>query len=522
MAKEYSWVRTWRALKAADGGEASNEQPAIIFEAIASTPVLILLGAPGMGKTHEARRAYEHLESEGLAATFISLRRLARIEDLTSALLHSPNFTRWSTNEKLVWTIFLDGFDESSVPVPIFANWLSSSLHQLAETPEKTQRLNIRITSRAPEWSTLLERDLREKWGDQNIGVYALQPLTSEDIDQVSNTAEFKSQIQKLGLGPLAERPVTLKMLAGLFTRTGHLPDTAVQLYSEGLRATVEENNPARIAFYETDSNRLELHLLLLGRIATVGLLSGRSQIWTGLYSGNKPENSLATNELAGGHETLNGEQPVITDKLIRDAVKAGPLTVVGQDVYEWAHQTFAEFLAARYLAIWVQPDALLNILSFTKDGRRTVFPQVREIATWVASFNDVFLRQLINSDPDILLRSDMASASDDDRRQLLEALLERLATFKLHDQWDDPRVSYSRLNHPGISKQLRPYILNSTYNNIVRRFAIEAAVSCNLVDLSTDLLATAKSLANSAHIRSRSIRGGPGNLDSRLSGVSA
>jgi hypothetical protein len=98
----YSWTRQWRTLKT---DQASSDDVLETFESIDRFPALVLLGAPGLGKTHEVRRAYDELIAQGLFADFISLRRITRPDDLKEEIERSLTYKRWRATQEGHWTI---------------------------------------------------------------------------------------------------------------------------------------------------------------------------------------------------------------------------------------------------------------------------------------------------------------------------------------------------------------------------------------------------------------------------------
>src|SRR5690348_1968599 len=107
----FPWARAWRARDFDPRAPAPEET----WSQIARFPALVLLGAPGLGKTHELHRAAKDIEVAGGQFSFVQLRHITRAEDLATFLEESPHREEWEASGK-IWTIFLDGYDEAVVP----------------------------------------------------------------------------------------------------------------------------------------------------------------------------------------------------------------------------------------------------------------------------------------------------------------------------------------------------------------------------------------------------------------------
>src|SRR5207248_1737331 len=100
-----------------------------------------------------------------------------------------------------------------------------------------------------------------------------------------------------------------------------------------------------------------------------------------------------------------------------------------------WAHQTYAEFLGAHFLAIGLTLDAILSLIVHD-DGK--VIPQLHELAAWLATMVPDLFRRLMRADPEFLLLSDAATADLKDRELLVEHLLSLFDQGELFDfGWD-------------------------------------------------------------------------------------
>ncbi len=182
------------------------------------------------------------------------------------------------------------------------------------------------------------------------------------------------------------------------------------------------------------------------------------------------------------------------------EAIGTGLFTSRGPNRFGFAHQTFAECLAAQYLA--KLPLIQIRRLLCRRDGNdEHVVPQLSEMAAWLAGMRDDFFGHLLRWEPEIMLRSDVSKAQHQRKAELVEALLERAKRGELFDERNTDRF-LSTLNHPKLGQQLRPYMTNASLNVVVRRIALKIASLCRLSELTDDLLAVVMNQGDNQHIR--------------------
>jgi hypothetical protein len=144
-----------------------------------------------------------------------------------------------------------------------------------------------------------------------------------------------------------------------------------------------------------------------------------------------------------------------------------------------WAHQTYAEFLAARYLVQRGMTLPQMMSLITHRDGK--LVPQLYETAAWLACMVHEVFQEIMRIDPEVLLHSDVATADAKDRAALVESLLILYDEEKSFDHDWAARGQYQKLAHPELAEQLRPYICDGAKNDVVRRVAINIAEACEL-----------------------------------------
>lgn len=124
----------------------------------------------------------------------------------------------------------------------------------------------------------------------------------------------------------------------------------------------------------------------------------------------------------------------------------------------------------------------------------------------WVATKRTDVFDQVVASDPEVMIRSDVASSDEVTRARVTGTLLAALDTERLHDMAHDLIRHYPKLKHSGLAQQLRPYICDPQKGLVVRRSAILIARECREIGVSVDLLQIALDEKEDEHIRSVAI----------------
>lgn len=486
------------------------EVQGVRIEVLNAVPCVVLLGVPGMGKTSEMRFAADHAQGRGELVDFISLAALTGPADLYVKLIDGENQQEWTREDK-VWNIFLDGLDEALAQLTQIEKAIPEVFRRLAER-NGLKHLRLRISCRSAEWPQSLEAELRAIWNSENVRVYELGHLRRKDVSLAAaelfpagQQNSFLEYVHEHEAEPLASRPITLNMLFNVFRQDAALPKQQIQLYRKGLLASIEEANDSRRANRQTWRLDIRSKLMVAARIAASTVFSNSYQIWTGRQSEVPPARSVVLSEIAGGYEPTAGSSFPVGEAELRDVLFTSLFVPISSNLFAWAHQTFAEFLAAYYLVEHdLTAEENLEFLCSSGDAGGQIPPQLMEVAAWLASMQPDFFRALIRSDPAILLRSDVAAASPEDREALVRELLQRFDNEELHDFRTDVRFRYERLRHPRLSEQIRPYISAKDKNVIVRRVAIDIAEANNLTDLGSLLVKIALDITDHIHIRAQ------------------
>ncbi|MCI0615497.1 hypothetical protein L0244_21110 [bacterium] len=192
--QNYNWKRFWVArsgnINLSDGGYLWNPDSdfgriynpdALSFEAIAKVPCLVLLGEPGIGKSNEINRQWEHTHQRSKETREVALRFDLRVYQTDVRLCQeifeaNEDFQKWRNGISNLH-LFLDSLDEGLLEIRTLANLLNSELRKYP-----VERLYLRIACRTAEWPSILENGLMELWGKNSVGVYELAPLRRIDV----------------------------------------------------------------------------------------------------------------------------------------------------------------------------------------------------------------------------------------------------------------------------------------------------------------------------------------------------
>lgn len=499
--RNYDWKRFWcpwdGIMNLTDGGYLANPDgpygdylnPNLrSFQRIAEVPCLALLGEPGIGKTETMRAERATIDadvrSKGDQTLWLDLRSCGSEQRLEAKLFASPEFASWREGGYRLH-VFLDSLDECLLRVDTVAALL---VDELQNCP--VDRLSLRVGCRTAEWPNLLKEGLKELWPEGGFEAYELAPLRRVDVISAARANDIDPEallrsVDEAEAVPLAIKPVTLGFLMGSYRGTGEFPIKQADLYLEGCRWLCEERNISRVSSRHTGELTPAQRVAVAARIAAVTVFSNKYAVWSGVQQAVLEEEDVLVRTLAGGTEHVGEGEFAVGEDAVREVLGTGLFSARGPERLGWAHQTYAEFLAARYLIQrGVGTEQAMSLLVHPDDEGGRLVPQLHEAAAWLASMSPDVFREITETDPEVLLRSDVASTDVEDKAALVATMMRLYDEGKLLDVGLVPRNEYRKLTHPGLAEQLETYIADADKGFVVRRVALDVAEACGLRSL--------------------------------------
>ncbi|MEW6531038.1 MAG: HEAT repeat domain-containing protein [Thermodesulfobacteriota bacterium] len=456
---------------------------------------LVLLGEPGIGKSSDLGTHFEvcraRCRDQGDDAQWVDLRSFGDENRLISKLFETPAFRGWRKGRHRL-TLFLDSFDEC----PLRLSHLTALVideFKCRDLPFK--RLCLRIACSTAVWPPLLEEAFGKFWGKDKVEVYSMAPLTPSAVSIAAtanglNSEAFLSEIRAREATLFAIKPVTLNLLIKLIKGPGQFPSTKYDLYERGMSKLCEDPSESRLSAQRSGQLDAKQRLAVAERIAAATVLCGRTSIWMRGDEGELRETDVPLWELRGLCSLETGGSLEVTEAVLRETLDTGLFTERGPNRLGWAHQTYGEFLAARFLE--KHDFSLYQVKPLLFDGSETelrLFPQLSSVAGWLASRRSDIFDEVVKSDPDVLIAIDLSTLGESRKEALVESLLRALEQETLQvPSWSD-EAFYPKLAHPRLAVQLRSYIRNRKNSFVVRREAITIAICCDVKDLVQDLL---------------------------------
>ena len=508
----YSWKRFWCAregtVSLADGGFVADPHgngwlspnPDLrSFEEIADIPCLALLGEPGIGKSTALQDAVSAAEAAALASgdlvLSVNLAGVGSDAGLYRRVFDDPAFRTWRSGGARL-NLFFDSLDEALLETGSIATVLLDELRRCDH-----DRLSLRIACRTAEWPERLDHGLPLLFGPDNFAALELVPLRRRDVEEAVLIKELDSEafVRELvvrEVAPLAIKPVTLAFLLNLYREGGAFPRKQSELYGQGCLLLADERDRDRRERRRAGELSGAGRLAIAERVAAVSMFAARDSVWLVPDSGDKPDTAVTLAELAGGVEHVAADGGVasspidVTEAALHETLRTGLFSGRGSNALGFAHQTYAEFLAARYLLNHRMPiSEVMNLLSGHGDSAGRLVPQLHEVAGWLATLEPRIFAAILDRDPEVLLRSDVRMASDDERERLVAEVLLLAREQRLPATG---RRSFGKLAHPRLAEQLRPIVRDGTADRLVRRTAVDIAEECDLAELADDLMAIA------------------------------
>jgi predicted NACHT family NTPase len=449
MGPMYPWRRYWvprdGLIDLSDDGflvDPESERARYSAQKLYTLPelqhyrALVLLGEPGIGKSITLGAEYDTPQQpmcseQQLVRRYVDLRSFSSDVLLHSRVFGSSDFLTWQAgNTNLV--LYLDSLDEALLRIDTVAAFLADELHQ-----HPTARLSVRIACRTFVWPhEPLETAFARICGEEAVGVFELAPLRRRDVADAAaqrgiNANRFIEEVQKANAVPFAIKPLTLNLLFRLYERDGSLPNRQVDLYAQGCLSLCEEHSPNRRGAGRLGQLNSHQRYRLAGRIAAVTMLANRYAVWTDPIDA-APGEDVALAALETGRETGDFQPFDATETNLREVLDTGLFSSRGAGRTGWAHQSYAEFLAADYLVTkHTTPENILKTLCHPSGG---LIPQLWMVAAWVASQSSELRQVLIAQEPFTLLRGDLFSWIAEDVAALTDALLAAFQDQRAHD----------------------------------------------------------------------------------------
>ena len=325
--------------------------------------------------------------------------------------------------------------------------------------------------------------------------MYELAPLRRVDVIEAARVSGIDpptlliDEVFRQNIVPLAIKPITLQFLLNIRRKQAGVPSTQGELYAKGCRLLCEEPRQGRRpSSGNTNDRSADQRLAVASRIAAITIFCARDVIRTDLDQGEVPIEDIRIGEMVAGDTGRDSGRTTMDQNAIWQALNTGLFSSRGLSRIGWAHQTYAEFLAAKFLVdCGLSPERMMSLL-VGSDGR--VVPQLRETAAWLASMVPAVFQKLVATEPMTLLESDAGGFDLKERSDLTASLLSRFQAGQLLDLGWGLWQRYPKLNHPQLEEQLRPYIQGKDKGVVVRRVAMMIAQTCEIASLEPDLVA--------------------------------
>lgn len=402
-------------------------------------------------------------------------------------LFDAAEFNAWRTGTDDLY-LFLDSFDECRLQINMLHAML---LREFQRCP--IERLHVRVACRVADWPPAFEHGLRELFGSDEVGVFELAPLRRADVLLAAETGrvkpdDFMAAVEAARAVPLAIKPLTLDFLVRSFRRHHALPDRMADLYEEGCHLLCDESE-ARQEIRLPRSLTTTQRLAVAERMAAYSVFSNKAAFFTGVDRGDVPDEDLTLRAIVGDTESAEGASFGVDEAGVGDVLNTGLFSSRGERRLGWAHQTYAEFLAARYVVgRRVSLPQIMSLLIHPDDPDGKLVPQLLETAAWLAGMRSDVLDALLARDPEVVLRSDLNHVADNVRSAVVSALLDACMAGEWVDRDWGLKRTYTKLCHPALAQQLRPYLVSASKESVVRRVAIHIVEECREGGLLTEL----------------------------------
>lgn len=507
-------------------GHLTNPK-AIPLEAVDDCPVVVLLGEPGIGKSTELRALRARLESPDASETVVIAKDLRDYEsfvDLRRSVFESREFQEWQSGSHAL-LMLLDSLDEALLQSAPLADRLASEVASIGANQRLNQRFFLRIACRAAVWPESANGTLIASWGAEKVRTLVLAPLRRTDAARllsemgIAGEAAVVERLIHRGLGALAARPISLRLLASIAPEElGEL--SQVSLYESGCRVLASGSESVRALSRPDRDLTPNQRLAVASRIAACVVFGNKAVVSIdtvpAVGAPNRKTSTADLDDLVGGLEPVGGIGDIGISVRGRDIeVNRRELEeTLGSALFHarkssgrqgraegaddspefvFAHWSFAEFLAARWVvANRLSIEQMSQLVLVPARGVTKVAPQMLQTAAWISSLNESFRSVVLREDPSVLLRSDAATIGDDVRADLVTRLLELARRDQLDYNVYWMTADFRSLAHDRLVEQLTPVIESESETTAARTLALRISTAVGWSELAEPALRVA------------------------------
>lgn len=472
-------------------------------ELLGSSEVLVLLGEPGSGKSFELNTLKCQAEAAAARSVrFIDLGRYADAGILDSALRHA---LKECISEGTPTTLFLDALDECRVNIKRAETVIEDVLLEA-----DAGALRIVITCRTPVWPRSLEDTLRGHWQsfkESAINIFEIAPYSRGQVAaalrerKIGAQAFFQSLLAS-GAYALSLHPLGLRFLISQFGDGEAFSSSRWTLYERGCAALLNECDRRR----EHGSLSLpegRLRMLLTGFVAATALLTNKTDIR--LDDSNEAEfeqSWLDIGQLMSFPLRFGGSEWCARREQFAEVLHSGLFTARGGGTFTFAHRTYAEFLAAHFIAsLGLSIPNVVGLFTLP-DGSGRLVPQLRELAAWLGQQSQQLLSLVVTAEPMLVFDSSVSLSDELQVGKIFDELTD-LIERRRYPIYDYKLIrSYSKLAHPSLLEKLQKILGDKSRVCALRQFAADVASACELVDDIPSLTSIALDAAEDYDVR--------------------
>ncbi|MBB2701475.1 UNVERIFIED_ORG: hypothetical protein GGI66_006195 [Rhizobium esperanzae] len=386
-------------------------------------------------------------------------------------------------------TLFIDGLDVALQAQPGLDERLGVILGKLHRS--HTHRFRVRISVRTGVRCDALLDHVERAFSDSQAEM-KIVPLTESDVRRAARSEgispdDFFKYIRAVLAGPLAAQPPTLTMLFAIWKNQAEkeLPLRRNTLYRDGIRRLLDERNRERRNLGGGDdpkfigSHGIEERMAICGRLAAAMFFSDTHVL--DLHRDQEGGSALPVDLVIGGHEPVGTGQVQVNLQGIREVVRTALFRPEGGDRFSFAHPSFAEFLAARFiLGRNMKLPQVVSILSAADFYAKLPIARDRvAVASWLAAEREDLYGYLADNDPQVILRAGVASPTVNARMRLARGLLRANAGNKLDLEELHLSGDLALISNRDLYRELVAILSDTNIGENERKFAASLIAYC-------------------------------------------